>query len=322
MDVAELAGLLNESAELIWTDNLVSTVFPSGSPPDAKWLLHPDQGVSEGANRLVSCLTSAETEGLLAEMVLRERPGIERLRQYVVNLVEHVSLSQESISRTMNDAFRSASQICCEYTGAEFRTGCLFPVRVEDLCTDGDDSRLVGGDAARRKELAKALGIRHKFPDSRILQGAEKCARQYWTALGDGARQVLELRYGLLCAIKLVCGFLASLERAHGDGKLTETPAAATVASGGRALKKSVGTSTGNGYDSLSPMTRPILIAQAARAAGMRPDLLLKRLRARKYAIAGVKGSSEAEWAHVLLALPPAKRRQVKAWVEKNFPSE
>lgn len=73
--------------------------------------------------------------------------------------------------------------------------------------------------------------------------------------------------------------------------------------------------------DPLPRMKRPVIIAEAARVAGMRSDALTRRLRTRMYAIGGIKGAYSADADHILICVPE-KRKQVTEWLEKIFPTE
>lgn len=58
----------------------------------------------------------------------------------------------------------------------------------------------------------------------------------------------------------------------------------------------------------------PVLIADAAKAANMRPDDLLEKLRRKKYAIIGKPRHFTASLSQILLCVHPAKRKQLKKW--------
>ena len=64
---------------------------------------------------------------------------------------------------------------------------------------------------------------------------------------------------------------------------------------------------------------RLVLVAKAARVAGVRSDLLLKALRRRGYPIHGIPGAYSADLNHILATLPPNKRNQVKKWAKGEF---
>ncbi len=72
----------------------------------------------------------------------------------------------------------------------------------------------------------------------------------------------------------------------------------------------------------VQPMQRPIVIAEAAHAANMRPDVLLDRIRNRLYPVIGPKGSYTADLEHILLAVPPKKRQQVRRWADRTSAAE
>jgi hypothetical protein len=69
-----------------------------------------------------------------------------------------------------------------------------------------------------------------------------------------------------------------------------------------------------------SAMTRPVPVAEAAKAAGMRCDLLLKRLRLRMYPIAGPKRAFQAELEHIIVAVPE-KLKRLRLWGDQNYPA-
>lgn len=72
----------------------------------------------------------------------------------------------------------------------------------------------------------------------------------------------------------------------------------------------------------LDPVTeRLVNVAEAAKAAGVRGDVLLKKLRKRDYKIHGIKGSFTAEFEHIVVALPN-KRRQLRRWADHKYPLE
>lgn len=68
------------------------------------------------------------------------------------------------------------------------------------------------------------------------------------------------------------------------------------------------------------PMARPVRIAAVAKAAGMRGDMLLKRLRSRSLRIDGPRGAFTAELTDVIAAVPN-RRKQILVWAEKNSPA-
>lgn len=72
----------------------------------------------------------------------------------------------------------------------------------------------------------------------------------------------------------------------------------------------------------MTPMKRPVLIAEAAKQVSMRPDLLLKRLQTRAAPIRGPKGKYEAELDAIVHAIDPWRRRAFRAWADERYPTE
>jgi hypothetical protein len=64
---------------------------------------------------------------------------------------------------------------------------------------------------------------------------------------------------------------------------------------------------------------RPVLIAEAAEAAGKRSDVLLKMLRTRQYPIEGPPGAYSADLAHIIRAVPGRKKALLE-WAERKYP--
>lgn len=61
-------------------------------------------------------------------------------------------------------------------------------------------------------------------------------------------------------------------------------------------------------------LENPVRVADAAKVAGIRADVLLGKLRNSKYPIAGEARSYTAGLEHILLCVAPAKRKQLKKW--------
>lgn len=83
-----------------------------------------------------------------------------------------------------------------------------------------------------------------------------------------------------------------------------------------RGVAKEKSPQVGGSLDPAIAMTTAVLVADVARAAGMRADALLERLRDRRYPIGGPKGAYVVELEQAIVALPVGKRRQVRAWAK------